>query len=234
MDKEKKVYQVFQTIYDDYDKMNDVISFKQHRKWKEQMIRRAASFSPQNILDICAGTGDIALWLAKACPDADIIGLDFSENMLKTAERRRKETGAENVRFVHGSALELPFPDNGFDCVTISFGLRNLPDYDKALAEMFRVLKPGGRIFCLDASYPTSPWIKPFFKLYFKFIMPQTGKMIAHHKEEYQWLNESTEAFLNKKELIERMEKTGFQKVRCKTYLLGAAACHSGAKQAPQ
>ncbi len=230
MDKEEKVYRVFQTIYNDYDRMNDLISFKQHRKWKRQLVFRAAANRPGQILDLCTGTGDIALWLAKACPDADIVGLDFSENMLETAEKRRRTDGAKHVSFRHGSALELPFEEGSFDCVTISFGLRNLPSYDKALAEIHRVLRRGGHFFCLDASYPTSPLVKPFFRLYFKYIMPQSGNLFAAHKEEYRWLNQSTEAFLSKKELAGLMEETGFHGVTFKSYLLGAAACHSGVK----
>lgn len=228
---ETKVYQVFQNIAADYDKMNDIISLKQHRKWKEDLVRAAAAARPRDILDICTGTGDIAFALAKACPEANIMGLDFSEEMLKTAENRRHGEEGAHLHFCRGSALALPFPDNAFDAITISFGLRNLPDYEKALMEMARVLRPGGRIFCLESSYPTVPAVKPFFRLYFSVLMPLAGKVFAHHRAEYQWLNESTLSFLSKRDLAALITKTGFEDVHYHAYLFGAAACHWAVKQ---
>ncbi len=230
MDKEKKVYEVFQNISEDYDKMNDIISLKQHRKWKGNLIRKISAQKYTSILDICCGTGDISLLLAQKNPQAQIYGLDFSENMLAVAQRRKQNGHHTNVQFCQGNAMQLPYADQLFDCTTISFGLRNVPDYEQVLREMYRILKPGGMLYCLDSSYPTSPIIKPFFKLYFKFIMPGFGKFFAHHKKEYQWLNDSTEQFLSKKELAALLEKVGFQQVGYHSYLFGAAALHYGKK----
>ena len=141
---------------------------------------------------------------------------------------RAKSTN--NLRFMAGNALELPFEDESFDAVSISFGLRNMPDYAQVLTEMHRVLRSGGRMFCLEASYPTNKLVKPPFKLYFKYWLPTLAKFIVNSPKEYSWLNTSTEAFLGKNELALLMQQTGFSEVRYSSYLLGAAALHRGTK----
>ena len=143
-------------------------------------------------------------------------------------------TGAKNdvknVKLVQGNAMELPFEDNCFDCAVISFGLRNVADYSKVISEMTRVIKKGGWIYCLEASYPDSKYIKPFFRLYFRHIMPRLAGLITGKQKEYEWLNESTELFLKKNELAELFKKCGLSDVTYKTYLMGSAALHKGQK----
>ncbi|MCL1918984.1 MAG: demethylmenaquinone methyltransferase [Peptococcaceae bacterium] len=228
--KEKKVYDVFQTISPHYDKMNDIISSRMHRRWKADLIKQIATQKCLSVLDICCGTGDIALRLAQENPHATIHGLDFSENMLAAAEDRKTGLDLNNVLFHHGNAMALPFEDQSFQCVTISFGLRNVPDYEQVLREMHRILEPEGTLYCLDSSYPDSPLVKPFFKVYFKFIMPAFASLFTRHKEEYKWLNDSTEQFLTKNELAHLMKKIGFQEIALRSYFLGSAALHRGKK----
>jgi demethylmenaquinone methyltransferase/2-methoxy-6-polyprenyl-1,4-benzoquinol methylase len=242
-EKHEYVHQVFTNIATGYDKMNDIESLCLHRAWKRALIAEATATHPQDVLDVATGTGDIVLALRDALPASNITGLDFCEPMLDVARRRiaameetvhsdgpsdsKRDLGPE---LICGDAMEMPFADSTFDVVTISFGLRNMPSYEKVLKEIVRVLRPGCKFICLEASYPTNAFIKPFFKLYFKHIMPAMGSVFAHHKAEYQWLNDSTEAFLSKPELAALMEKIGLKDVHYKSFLFGAAAIHIGIK----
>jgi demethylmenaquinone methyltransferase/2-methoxy-6-polyprenyl-1,4-benzoquinol methylase len=260
--KEDWVHGTFQRISGQYDLMNDLESFGLHRAWKRVLVRSAAALKPkpQAVLDIATGTGDIALALAKTLPEARVVGFDFSENMLDVARRRAARlstaptratrvpapahtTATQVVRtvtaqaapglsFLQGNALEIPFDDDSFDVVTIAFGLRNLADYRRGIEEMTRVLRPGGSLLCLEASYPTAPLVRPAFRLYFRYVMPAMGALITRKTAEYRWLNDSTEAFLSKQELAELMARCGLVNVRYRSFALGAAALHQGVKPA--
>jgi len=229
-EKEALVYDCFQSISETYDKTNDVISLGMHRFWKGAMIKRIVASAPKDILDVASGTGDIALWIAEKNPQAHIVGSDLSENMLTVAEKRRAEQKLDNVSFQCENAMKLSFEDDSFDVVVVSFGLRNMPDYRQVVSEMTRVLRPGGRFFCIDSSWPTNPIIKPFFGLYFSHIMPLLGNVVAHAPKEYEWLNASTKAFLSKDALAELMRSCGLVDVSYKSHMLGGAATHSGTK----
>lgn len=231
-EKEAKVYEVFQSISEGYDRMNDIISFGQHRAWKRRLIDTISAEGHTAILDVASGTGDIALWIAKRNPEAKIVASDFSENMLKVAQRRIDESGLGNITISHQNAMSMNFEDDQFDCVVVSFALRNMPDYGQVITEMTRVLKPGGRFLCLDSSYPTNPIVKPLFKLYFKYIMPLLGRLFVDAPDEYQWLNDSTEAFLGKEDLASLMRQCGLDEVSYKSLSFGASALHSGTKPA--
>ena len=229
-EKKELVYDVFQNISDTYDKANDVISFGMHRLWKGAMIKDIVSHQPHDILDVASGTGDIALWIAAKNPQAHIVGSALSENMLAVAEKRRQELGLKNVSFSCQNAMQLGFEDNSFDCVVVSFGLRNMPNYRQVVSEMIRVLRPGGHFYCIDSSWPTNPIIKPFFGLYFSHIMPFLGNLVAKAPEEYRWLNESTKAFLTKDALAAMMKECGLKDVAYKSHMFGGAATHHGVK----
>lgn len=229
--KEERVHRVFENISDKYDAMNSIISFKRHIAWRKDTLRRMNLKPKTKALDVCSGTGDFAIALAeKIGKEGQIIGLDFSENMLKVAEEKIQSMDLPQLQFIHGNAMELPFDDSSFDYVTIGFGLRNVPDYMTVLKEMRRVLKPGGTIACLETSQPTAFGFRHLFQLYFRFIMPLFGKIFAKSYEEYAWLNESTENFPNKTELKKMFEKAGFEKVQVKSYFGGVAALHLGYK----
>ena len=157
-------------------------------------------------------------------------GLDFSQNMLSVAKDRVDKNDVKNVKLIQGNAMDLPFENDSFDCAVISFGLRNVADYSKVISEMTRVVKKGGWVYCLEASYPDSKYIKPFFRLYFRYIMPRLAGLITGKQKEYEWLNESTELFLKKNELADLFKECGLSKVTYKTYLMGSAALHKGQK----
>src|SRR5699024_2387409 len=165
-------------------------------------------------LDVCTGTGDWALSLAEEVgTEGKVVGLDFSENMLEVAQEKLTAQGHEHVSFVHGDAMDLPFPDNSFDYVTIGFGLRNVPDYEQTLREMYRVIKPGGYVVCLETSQPTLIGYRQLYYFYFRFIMPFLGKIFAKSYDEYAWLHESAKDFPNKHELKKLFLKVGFSNV---------------------
>ena len=198
--KEEKVYQTFESIAKNYDRMNDLISLGQHRKWKKDVVKSISCNNRQGILDVCCGTGDLTRLLAQNYPDIPITGLDYSPKMLQVAENNRLKKGFKNIEFKQGNAMAIPFQDNTFSHAVISFGLRNCQNYVQVIKEMQRVISPGGLVICLETSYPRS-FIKPFFKIYFKYLMPGFAALIHHHYNEYAWLNYSTEIFLNKNEL---------------------------------
>ncbi|MCL2882515.1 MAG: ubiquinone/menaquinone biosynthesis methyltransferase [Coriobacteriia bacterium] len=228
--KQERVYEVFQQISGDYDRMNRIISAGRQDAWKRALISRVASVHPRVVLDVASGTGDIALQLARALPHARIVASDFSENMLAVAERRIEAAGVATIEISCQNAMQMSFLDASFDAVTISFGLRNMPDYQQVVAQCVRVLRPAGLFACLDASYPTNALVRPFFRLYFAHLMPWIGRVFAKAPAEYQWLADSTEAFLTKDELAQLMQDCGLGAVSYRSFMLGGAALHTGVK----
>lgn len=222
--KDNKIQNIFNTISKDYDQMNDIISFKQHDVWRKKTMSEIFLHDDDNVLDLCCGTGDWTIQLAESNPNVNVIGLDFSENMLKVAESKVKHL--QNVELLQGDAMDLPFEDNSFDLITIGFGLRNLPDYKQALIEVARVLKPGGHFVILETSNPNNKVVATLFNIYFGKIMPLFGKIFAKSGEEYKWLYESTRDFLSKEELKDLMDSTGFTNTKIVPHNMGMAATH--------
>ncbi|MBP2241378.1 demethylmenaquinone methyltransferase/2-methoxy-6-polyprenyl-1,4-benzoquinol methylase [Cytobacillus eiseniae] len=230
--KEERVHHVFEKIYGNYDKMNSVISFQQHLRWRKDTMKKMDVQKGEKALDVCCGTADWTIALAEAVGEkGEVIGLDFSRNMLKIGEQKVKDQNLKQVQLVHGNAMELPFPDNTFDYVTIGFGLRNVPDYMQVLKEMHRVVKPGGLAVCLETSQPTMIGFKQAYYFYFRFIMPFFGKLFAKSYKEYSWLQESARDFPGMKELANMFENAGFDEVSYKAYTGGVAAVHIGKKE---
>lgn len=227
--KEEKVHQVFETIYKKYDKMNSIISFQRHIAWRKDTMKRMNVQKGQKALDVCCGTADWTIALGQAVgSEGKVYGLDFSKNMLSVG--KDKIRSFPQIELIHGNAMELPFNDNEFDFVTIGFGLRNVPDYMQVLREMNRVLKPGGKVVCLETSQPTALGFKQLYQFYFKNVMPLFGKLFAKSYDEYSWLQESTMSFPNKEKLKEMFLQAGFKNVKVKSYSGGVAAMHLGEK----
>ncbi|HET6872830.1 MAG TPA: demethylmenaquinone methyltransferase [Sporolactobacillaceae bacterium] len=229
--KREKVHFVFEAIYEKYDFMNSLISFNQHKVWRKKAMKFMAVQKGNTVLDVCTGTGDWALAVSKEVgPDGKVKGLDFSQNMLSVAEHKKQLQKADNVTFIHGDAMSLPFQDDTFDRVSIGFGLRNVPDYLTVLKEINRVLKPGGTLTCLETSQPTLQGYKQLYFFYFQKIMPLLGKWFANKYDEYAWLNESTRNFPGKEALVALFEEAGFRDVTFKSLTGGIAAIHHGRK----
>lgn len=228
--KEQHVHEVFEKISDNYDSMNSVISFQQHKAWRKDTMKAMQVKSGNKALDVCCGTADWTIALAEATgPTGEVRGLDFSQNMLNVGLEKVKHIS--QVELIQGNAMELPFEDNSFDYVTIGFGLRNVPDYTQVLSEMNRVAKPGGMVVCLETSQPDSKLFNGLFRFYFRYIMPIFGKLFAKSYKEYSWLQESAKDFPNRAELTKLFEKVGLVNVTSKPYSGGAAARHIGYKK---
>ena len=227
--KEQHVYHVFQNISDGYDHANNRISLGLQKSWKKTLTDRLTANTPRgtNILDVCCGTGDIALKIADARQDLKVTGIDFSPAMLAVAESKRK--GRQNVRFRQGNAMKLPYRDNSFSAACISFGRLESGDYKQVLGEMRRVVKPGGYIYCLDSFVPDSIFVQPFYKIYFRCIMPILGGGRKHHQE-YIWLYESTQQFLHRRELEKLYQEIGLKRIDHKSRMFGACVLVWGQK----
>lgn len=229
--KKEKVHDVFESIYDNYDFMNSVISFQRHKAWRKDVMERMNVQPGASCLDLCCGTGDWTFALDQAAgKEGKAIGLDFSANMLSVAKKRKNSMPPSDIEFIQGDAMELPFENDTFDYVTIGFGLRNVPDYDRVLQEMHRVLKPGGVAVCLETSQPTMPIFRQGYYFYFRFIMPLFGKLLVKSYDEYEWLYESAKDFPDKHKLKEMFLAAGFDQVVVKSYTGGVAAAHIGFK----
>ncbi len=230
--KEERVHHVFEKIYDNYDSMNSIISFQRHKAWRKSVMQRMNVEKGSVALDVCCGTGDWSIALAEACGSTgEVIGLDFSHNMLSVAEEKNGALDYSQLSFVQGNAMELPYGDNLFDYVTIGFGLRNVPDYMTVLKEMYRVVKPNGKVVCLETSQPTMVGFRQGYYFYFRFIMPLLGRMFAKSYKEYAWLHESAKDFPDKRELKQMFQSAGFSRVQVKSFTGGVAAMHMATKE---
>ncbi|MBD1378615.1 demethylmenaquinone methyltransferase [Metabacillus arenae] len=229
--KEERVHSVFEKIYKNYDKMNSVISFQRHIAWRKETMKIMDVQKGKSALDVCCGTADWTIALADAVGEkGKVSGLDFSQNMLKVGQEKVKAKKYSHIELIHGNAMSLPFKDNSYDYVTIGFGLRNVPDYMAVLKEMNRVVKPGGKVVCLETSQPTMLGFRQAYLIYFRFIMPLFGKIFAKSYEEYSWLQESARDFPGMKELSEMFKQAGMENVLYKPFSGGVAAMHLGYK----
>lgn len=225
---------VFDNVADKYDLMNDLMSGGIHRIWKERLIRLIRPRPHYRYLDVAGGTGDIAFRIADKLGDGvipDITLCDLTPDMLRVGRDRAIDRGwLDGFRWANGNAETLPFEDNSFDVYTISFGLRNVTRIDTALKEAYRVLKPGGRFFCLEFSHVKNPLLSKVYDLYSFNVIPQIGKKVANDYESYQYLVESIRQFPNQKNLLKRITDAGFSKSRYTNLTSGIAAIHSGIK----
>ena len=223
------MYDIFESLAPRYDRANARISLGLEKGWKRMMVKRvlAENSGGKDILDVCCGTGDIAIALAKENPAFDVTGIDFSPAML--AQAREKGAGITNLHWVQGDVMDLPFKDESFDVVCISFGLRNTPDYRRVLREMRRILRPGGKVYCLDSFVPDNPAILPAYRLYFRHMMPVLGGGRKYRKQ-YTWLCQSTEQFPRRRELMKQFVRAGFTQVQSRSRMLGACVLIEGTK----
>lgn len=217
---------MFENLASDYDLMNDVISFGMHKSIKKKSVSNIFKLysgrSELKILDVCCGTGDIAIFAAEKFGDsAKITGVDFSESMLEIAKKRSAKY--KNIEYITADVLNLPFEDNYFDAVFISFGLRNLADLKKGVLELKRVTKNGGYVSNLDVGKPEGICGK-LSKLYFYLFVPVLGKLIHGNAEPYSYLHESREEFPSQKELITIFSELGFKNIKNNDFALGTIA----------
>ena len=224
------VRQVFESVAPRYDLMNDLMSAGVHRLWKNALVDVLNPRPGEKFLDVAGGTGDIAFRILHRQMDLpDVTVCDINAAMLAVGRDRAVDRGLlKGLIWSTGDAECLPFPDRSFDGYTIAFGLRNVTDIDKALAEAFRVLRPGGRFYCLEFSKVTSAPVGRLYDAYSSRFLPFFGRVIAKDAESYRYLHESIRRFPPQRELAERMRRAGFANVTWRDMTLGVVALHSG------
>ena len=219
---------MFDRVAGRYDALNSVMTAGLHHRWRERAAARAELGPGDSALDVCCGTGDLALELAgRVAPGGHAVGCDFSEPMLDLAREKARARAAEGVRFEWADALSLPYDAGRFDAVTVGFGVRNLADLEQGLGEMARVLRPGGRLVILEITQPTRPPLSTFYSLWFDRIVPLLGNF-SGDSEAYSYLPESVRSFPAPQRLAELMDAAGFERIHWTVLAGGIIAIHSG------
>ena len=222
---------MFDRIAGVYDLMNSAMTAGLHHQWRQRAVDRAEVGPGSDALDLCCGTGDLALELRRRIgPDGRVVGSDFSEPMLEQARRKSGELGLP-VEFGWADALDLPYGDASFDAVTIGFGARNLADLERGIAEMARVLRPGGRLVILEITRPRREPLATFYSLWFDRIVPVLGT-VAGDPDAYSYLPNSVRTFPEPAELAGLIDAAGFERIRWLLLAGGIIAIHSGKKSA--
>ena len=230
--KAQRVADVFHSVADKYDLMNDLMSVGIHRIWKRITIEMSAVRSGHKVLDIAGGTGDLAAkFAARVGPEGTVVLADINDSMLRVGRDRLLDRGiVENVRFAQADAQHLPFPDNSFDLVSIAFGLRNVTDKDLALRSMLRVLKPGGRLLILEFSKPQNPLIEKLYDGYSFNLLPKLGQLFARDENSYRYLAESIRMHPDQLTLQSMLDSAGFVNTDYHNMSAGIVALHRGIK----
>lgn len=228
-EKSGKVEEMFNSVASKYDFLNDLISFGLHRVWKGKATNLAQIKVGQVVLDLAGGTGDLTQKISPLVGDnGKVVLTDINPNMLKEAQQKLQNLS--NVEIVQGDAEDLPFPDNYFDCIIISFGLRNITDKERALRSMWRVLKSQGELCVLEFSKPCNPLLQQAFKFYSFYILPNVGKIFAQDKASYRYLAESIALHPDQEKLKTMLEEAGFITVNYTNLTGGVVAVHQGYK----
>lgn len=226
MDKATYVQKMFDAIAPRYDLMNAVMTFGQHQQMRRAAAKLARPPRQGLALDLATGTGDFAVALQDVEPTVRVVGVDFALEMMRLGQTKY----ASRVRFAAGDLLRLPLPDNTFDCSVNGFVLRNVADVRMAFAEMYRVLKPGGRAISLEITSPRTPIWKDIFDIYFDHLMPHIGGWLSGQPEAYRYLPQSVRAFLKPEQVVALMRDLGFREVTFRRWALGSMAVYVGVK----
>jgi demethylmenaquinone methyltransferase/2-methoxy-6-polyprenyl-1,4-benzoquinol methylase len=224
---------MFGEIAPHYDRMNHLLSLNIDRYWRSWTVRKLQPVGGEPILDVCTGTGDLAIAFQRATGGkSEIVGTDFCPPMLEIARQKQQRLGiAEELTFVEADAQHLPFPDNRFAIVSVAFGLRNVADTDRGLAEMARVCRPGGQVAVLEFSTPRIQPLRAFYLFYFCYILPRIGQLFARNKSAaYEYLPASVGQFPDGEALAERMRAVGLKNVKFWPLTFGVATLYVGKK----
>ena len=229
-----EIQAMFNNIAPRYDFLNRLLSIGYDKYWRKMAVNQLGNLGNKTFLDMATGTADIALEIAKRSPSAlKIIGMDSSQAMLNLGKNKIKEISFnKEIPLIPGSAENIPIKDKIFDGAITAFGVRNFSDIQKGLLEMHRVLKPNGKIVVLEFSFPKNILFQWFYKIYFKNILPLTGRIVSGHKTAYSYLPESVANFPQGEEFKEFLEDSGFEKVSLKVLTLGIVTLYSGIKSA--
>lgn len=230
--KRSYVRDLFARVAPRYDLLNSLLSLRIHYYWRDMAVREAGLHPGDTALDLCTGTAELALRLARDVRENGmVVGVDFCEPMLRLGQQKmRKQMDKQRITLVLADALQLPFAPDSFEAVTVAFGIRNVVDIRKAFAEMWRVLKPGGRVICLEFSQPRHPVFRAIYGFYFYHLLPWLGGLLSH-RDAYTYLPESVRRFPERERLAQIMREAGFAEVSWRELTLGIVCIHSGVKR---
>ncbi|NVN19792.1 bifunctional demethylmenaquinone methyltransferase/2-methoxy-6-polyprenyl-1,4-benzoquinol methylase UbiE [Muricauda sp. HICW] len=228
--KKEQVKQMFDNISGNYDGLNRVISFGTDVKWRKKIVAFLKEKSPDSILDIATGTGDLAIAMANTGAK-NIIGLDLSPGMLEVGKKKVANKNLQNtIEMVVGDSENLPFEDNSFDAITVAFGVRNFENLEKGLEEIHRVLRPGGNFVVLETSVPTRTPFKQGYKIYTKYVLPSIGNLFSKDRSAYKYLSESASVFPHGQAFNNILKKIGFIGIENKPQTMGVASIYVASK----
>lgn len=229
--KHVQVRRMFNSIAPAYDVMNRLMSLGMDRSWRRATVNAAAAAHPGHILDIATGTGDLAMELARKCPDAHVTGVDLSEGMVEVGRRKVEAAGLSGrVTLGTADALALPFPDNSFDVITVAFGVRNFERLEQGYTEMKRVLRPGGSLMVLELSTPGSAVVRPAYDIYTRGVIPLIGRVVSGDKSAYTYLPRSIAAVPVRNEMCELIAAAGLEAARWKSFTFGVCTLYTARK----
>lgn len=230
MGKKEQVAQMFDNIAPSYDLLNKLLSLGIDRWWRYKAINQLKDLKPKNILDVATGTADVAIATMRLNPDT-VTGIDISNQMLDLGREKIKKLNlSSKITLLQADAENLPFESNTFDAITVAFGVRNFENLDKGLAELYRVLKPSGKLVILEFSKPKIFPVKQVFNIYFKYVLPFIGKLISKDKSAYTYLPESVQAFPEGTNFTNILQQTGFKLTKCTALTLGISSLYTGVK----
>lgn len=229
--KGEQVRDMFDAIAPAYDFMNRAMTLGIDRVWRRKAVAEVAAGHPRAILDVATGTGDLAMALARAIPEAHVSGIDLSQEMMAVGREKVARAGLDGrVSFQAGDCLELPFGAAEFDAVTVAYGVRNFADIPRGYREMYRVLRPGGVLAVLELSVPTGALVRPLYKLYTGTLIPLAGKIVSKDVRAYSYLPESIAAVAQGDEMLAIMRKAGFSGTRLRRFTFGVCTLYIGVK----
>ncbi len=229
--KGKQVEQMFDSIAHSYDLLNHTLSFGIDKHWRKAAINSLKNHKPQRMLDVATGTGDFAILATRELAPKELLGVDLSEGMMNVGRKKVAEAGLQHIiHFQREDCLNLSFPDNSFDAVTVAYGIRNFEDLDRGLSEMCRVLRPGGRLVIIELTSPVRFPMKQLFTFYSHAFMPALGKLISRDSRAYTYLPATMEAFPQGEEMQGILRKAGFTEVCFKRFTFGLSTMYTAAK----
>ncbi len=229
--KTEQVREMFDNIAPAYDLLNRAMSFGLDRSWRAKAVGMVAATHPASIVDIATGTGDFAISLARAIPEATVTGLDLSEGMVAIGRRKVEKAGlSPRITMIAGDCLDSPLPEGCADAITVAFGVRNFADLRAGYAAMYRMLRPGGMLCVIELSVPASAWVRPFYNLYTRGIIPVMGRIVSSDSRAYTYLPESIAAVPCRENMCRLMTEAGFIRASYRSLTLGVCTIYTAIK----
>lgn len=231
LEKKQQVAGMFNDIAKRYDFLNRLLSGGIDKSWRRKAIAQLKDLQPKAVLDVATGTADVALMTYKMLKPEKIVGIDISDGMLELGRKKIARQGLDNhITLYNGDSENISYPDESFDAITVAFGVRNFQHLEKGLAEMLRVLKPGGKLVVLEFSRPRQKSFKGFYNFYMKTVAPQAGKLFSKNQGAYKYLNDSVQAFPERENFTAILLQTGYRNVYFKPLSLGICCIYCGTK----